>query len=146
MADLLQHQLPDTLTALIEKLAIALLALLAPEFIFVWALRQWLRARSIAEECQAAADTETAKEGRKRRSATNSTLTVDEQRTQLDYLEGLGFRDRTTGQDFRVEHLRERVERADKENAEPSVVVSGDDQTSELRLNVHRGYLIIYSV
>lgn len=39
----------------------ALLALLAPEFIFVWALRQWLRARSLAIECQEAADDECMK-------------------------------------------------------------------------------------
>lgn len=39
-----------------ERLILALLALLAPEAIFVWAFRQWLVARLIAEECRDAAE------------------------------------------------------------------------------------------
>lgn len=52
--DLFRRQFPDMLSSLREKLGIALLALLAPEFILVRALRQWLRARTIAEECREA--------------------------------------------------------------------------------------------
>lgn len=47
--------LRDMCASLADKLGIALLALLAPEFIFAWALRQWLRARSLAKECSTAA-------------------------------------------------------------------------------------------
>lgn len=52
------YYLRDACESLLNKLAIALLALLAPEFIFVWALRQWLRAQSLADECRKAANEE----------------------------------------------------------------------------------------
>lgn len=56
LANLWHGPIPKAATAIREKLLIALLALVAPEFIFVWALRQWLRARSIAEACSEAAE------------------------------------------------------------------------------------------
>lgn len=52
---LLRVKLRAAYSPLTEKLAVALLALLAPEFIFLWAFRQWLGARSLAKECQKAA-------------------------------------------------------------------------------------------
>lgn len=63
----------DKAKAFVNRVAVALLALLAPEFIFVWALRQLLSARIIAKRCQKAADGATqkhryAEEERKRRS------------------------------------------------------------------------------
>lgn len=54
LLDIFWRQIPQIVTSLADKLFIAVLALLAPEFIFVWALRQWLRARSLAEECREA--------------------------------------------------------------------------------------------
>lgn len=55
LADFWGRRVRNPCTSLLEKLAIALLALLAPEFIFVWALRQRVRASSLVEECQGAA-------------------------------------------------------------------------------------------
>lgn len=51
-----RRALLDKIQAFVDKLAVALLALLAPEFIFVWALRQRLNASSIAKRCQEAAN------------------------------------------------------------------------------------------
>ena len=47
--------LVDKIKAFVDRVLIALLALVAPEFIFVWALRQLLNARTIADKCQKAA-------------------------------------------------------------------------------------------
>lgn len=130
LADIFGRQVPDMLGGLGEKLFIALLALLAPEFIFVWALRQWLRARSIAKECSKAASTEEARDGRKGRSTTNNRLTAAEERTEFQYLEALGSENRTLAQDKRHEKLRTR-EADTKENEERSIMEISDVQTSE---------------
>lgn len=45
-----------TWAVMMERGAITVLALLMPEFILVWAIRQWYAAADIAECCQAAAD------------------------------------------------------------------------------------------
>lgn len=135
VADIFQRQLPKLLGSLGEKLFIALLALLAPEFIFVWALRQWLRARSIAKECSDAASTEGAREGRKRRSIPNSPLTAADKRTQFQHLEALGYDKRTPTQDKRHENLRTREEET-KESEERFVTEITDVETGELLLSL----------
>lgn len=89
LVDLFRHHLPAKLKVLAERLAIALLALLAPEFIFVWALRQWLRARSIAKECRKAASAERAKEGRRRSSVASIPRTINDLRAELTFLEAI---------------------------------------------------------
>lgn len=121
-----------------EKLAIALLALLAPEFIFVWALRQWLRARSIAKQCREAASAEGARErrvrvrnGRKERDAAEKDLVIAQQRADFEYLEALGYDKRTVGQDHRLETLGKLDQVAGKESGEPSTIQGRDEQTSE---------------
>lgn len=130
LTDVFQHQLPEVLSGLGEKLLIALLALLAPEFIFVWALRQWLRARSLAKECSDAASTEEAREARKRRRLTNDTLTAAEERNEFQYLEALSPGKRTLAQKKRHENLQTR-EADIKESEERSVLEISDAQTSE---------------
>lgn len=56
VADVWSRRLPAAVISLVDKLSIALFALLAPEFIFVWSLRQLLRARRLAKECRDAAN------------------------------------------------------------------------------------------
>lgn len=67
LKDLCFRQLPEICSALADKLFVALVALLAPEFIFAWALRQRLTAGRLAKECRKAASEPAAAEARLRR-------------------------------------------------------------------------------
>lgn len=129
--------LADVCSGLAEKLAIALLALLAPEFIFVWALRQWLRARSIAKECREAVTSDgtpergaRARDLRRQRRAAEKDLVMAQERTEFENLEALGDEIRTFEQDRRHKTLRHRTQVTRKEIEEPSGA-EGDVQTSE---------------
>lgn len=108
LGDLFQHQLPDTLLGLGEKLFISLLALLAPEFIFVWVLRQWLRARSLADECRKAAMEAAEKGGRELRR-------VAHKRAELEYLTYMGVDARTDRQNRRYKKLSRWAEAPEEE-------------------------------
>lgn len=130
LTNLVRRQLPSVLTAFGEKLAIALLALLAPEFIFVWALRQWLRARSIAEECREAATTDSARDWRKQRRAENAPA-IAKERAEFEDLEALGYEKRTGAQDERHEILRKRTQAAGKESEGQPAIEEDGDQTSQ---------------
>lgn len=120
-----------------EKLAIALLALLAPEFIFVWALRQWLKARSIAKDCREVASLNVARERgarvremRKQMRAAENDLVLAQQRADLEKLEALGFDKRTVEEDHWLETLRERPQATGKESNVQSTIEGSTGQTS----------------
>lgn len=87
----------DPIVALLDKLGIAIVALLAPEYILGWALRQNLRARSLAREC-----VEAAKDGRAARAR---QLQVDYMRTRAsEELQSAALRSpETQGEDERLE-------------------------------------------
>lgn len=133
LKDLFCRQLPDMLTALGEKLAIALLALLAPEFIFVWALRQWLRARSIAEECRRAAATDNARDLRKQRRAEYTPL-IAKERAEFEELKALSAEKRDWWQNWRYKTLRGRTPMAGKESEDQSTI-EGGEETSKSTLH-----------
>lgn len=76
------RRLPDICASLFEKLFLALLTLLAPEYIFLWALRQRLSAGELAEECRRVAMTPSAKEGRKMRR----NIAVEAVQREQEYL------------------------------------------------------------
>lgn len=118
LADWYRHQLVYMCISLGEKMAVALLALLAPEFIFVWALRQWLRARSIAEECRVAARQPSAVEGRRRRRAVEKDLEIAEQREELKFLRTSYAFPRTPGQARRRETLTELFKAPEKKKTD----------------------------
>lgn len=138
-----------------EKLGIALLALLAPEFIFVWASRQWLRARSIAKECQEAAEGEYAKEGRRLQDAAKKDfliaqqhLIVAQERAEFEYLNAILDNDRTLAQRVRLEDsLRPRVSEPKSEGmagATPAIAKSAKAPSNQLlvfSLRKSRSYL-----
>lgn len=136
----------DAYSSLTEKVTIVLLGLLAPEFILVWALRQWLKARSLAKLCRDAAATETARAGRNFHHTTERDSVVACQRAAFQRLEALGYQ-RTVRQDLAHRKLRTRMEATEKEHAEPSNALNDDDQTgaSELKFYTHRRELFTFS-
>lgn len=102
LLDILQRQIPQIASSLADKLFIAVLALLAPEFIFVWALRQWLRAQSLADECRKA-----------NAKSDDSGIRKElwEQRGLFCDLNDLGYNRRTAKQDIIHSNLRVRLRR-----------------------------------
>lgn len=139
LADLLRYQLTDTLSGLDEKIGIALLALLAPEFIFAWALRQWLRARSIAKKCRKAASTEAAMEGRRQKQNADKAYHTARRRAELDYLDRLGYAGRSFEQDITHGELRiwNQMFGPEIEN-EYAIEEESNNQTGEERLYAYR--------
>lgn len=91
MADL-RHYLANKRNSQGEKLIIALVALVAPEFIFVWAMRQLLMARSIAKRCQEVSSEGTARAERNRRRLRDDKRDLDElpgiERKELAHITG----------------------------------------------------------
>lgn len=124
--NLSQRLLPEMLAALGEKLAIALLALRAPEFIFVWALRQWLRAHSIVKACQRAATTAYARDWRKQRRSENPLITARE-RADFERLEAVGSNNMTSGQYLIYDILRQRIQATGKENEDQPNIEASDE-------------------
>lgn len=74
VTDVWSRRLPATLISLLDKLSIAHFALLAPEFIFVWSLRQRLRAGRLARQCREAKGERDRKRGHG--TENNATTTV----------------------------------------------------------------------
>lgn len=100
-ADIWGRKLPHFFAWCFNQLLVALIALLAPEFIFAWALRQRMQAGKLAKLCQLAAKQPAATEARKRRR----DLLEAEMRRDLDSLETMTSNARTPDQNLRYDYL-----------------------------------------
>lgn len=109
--------LGDVCTPLGEKVIVALVALLAPEFIFAWAVRQWIVARSIAADCRKAAAERDTKRATAAILRAHSQVEVplpdaeslDRGRVEMEALENIPDKARTRYQNGRLGHLRRRI-------------------------------------
>lgn len=109
----------DTCSNLGEKLIVATVALLAPEFIFAWSLRQWLVARSIASDCQQVASERDTKIAAGAMLKAHARVTLPPPGAESQGREGIEIKQleaifsphRTRWQNGRLEHLHRKASR-----------------------------------
>lgn len=122
-----RYQLLDASTALGQEVVIVLLALLMPEFIFEWALKQWLSAREIAQKCRDAAATEKAGIGRK----LQQDSAVMGARAEFEELNAISYSLRTPIQHQRRRFLSSHIPALEQENAHAVAAEVGEEGNSE---------------
>lgn len=125
------ERLAGTRRGLGERLAMALLSLLAPEFIFVWALRQWLHARSTVEDLRLMGSAKDVEEARKQRQRAEQDCFIAREAAELQYLRAQKSEDLTTSQRLRFFHL---TSRAKLQDARQAAVQETKHHTSEFLL------------